>query len=107
MTEFELYIMIFQALDHYWDKHQGEALGMFLSGMNPFLFQGEGSAVPDYYISYQRFIGGRTITVRNSFDLAMAYIKDLDKDYITEAFAWVERDAWMEKAMKMFQGHKS
>ena len=35
-----------------------------------------------------------------------AYIKDLDKDYITEAFAWVERDAWTEKVMKMFQGHK-
>ena len=103
MTEFELYIMIFQTLDHYWDEHQGKELGMFLSGMNPFLFHGEGSAVPDYYVKYQRLIGGRTISAQNSFDLAAEYIKYLDKDYITEAFAWVERDAWMKKVNKLLQ----
>ncbi len=57
MTQFDLFSMIFLTLDHYWDEHKGEELGQFLSSMNPFLFEGEGSAVPPV-ISYGKNILG-------------------------------------------------
>lgn len=101
MTEFELYIMIFYTLDYYWDEHKGEELGLFLSGMNPFLFEGEGSAVPDYYSNYQEIIDGRYITIENSFDLANEYISKLNKDYIAEAFSWVKKNEWMGKCEQL------
>ena len=75
MKEFDLYKMIFYALDYYWDEYKGEELGLFLSGMNPFLFLGEGSAVPDIYPAYKKFLNGREITVEGSYDVAREYIK--------------------------------
>ena len=100
MEGFDLYILIFYTLDFYWDKHSGEDLGNFLSGMNPFLFIGEGSAVPDIYINYQRFLNGREITIENSYEIACEYIKFLDRNYITEAFEWVDGKKWEEKCRK-------
>ena len=42
MNRFELFTMIFYVLDYYWDQNQGEELGMFLSSMSPFTFEGTG-----------------------------------------------------------------
>ena len=100
MDSFDLYIMIYYSLDHYWDKHGGDDLGNFLSGMNPFLFQGEGSAVPDIYVKYKRFLNNREITIENSYDVACEYIACLGEKYIFEAFEWVERNKWEEKCRK-------
>ena len=52
MTQFDLFSMVFLTLDHYWDEHKGEELGQFLSSMNPFLLEGEGSAVPNVFADF-------------------------------------------------------
>ncbi|MCQ2506976.1 MAG: hypothetical protein MJ113_07395, partial [Lachnospiraceae bacterium] len=49
MNKFELYCMIFLALDADWDDTQDEELGKFLSDANPFLFAGNVSAVRSIY----------------------------------------------------------
>ena len=103
MNEFDLYKMIFFTLDHYWDEHKGEKLGLFLSGMNPFLFLGEGSAVPDIYPAYQNYLSGRAITLENSYDIACGYIKHLGEDDIAEAFAWVDKDRWIKKCKEYME----
>ena len=38
MNKFELFCLIFFALDNEWDKTQNEELGNYLSDANPFLF---------------------------------------------------------------------
>ena len=100
MSGFDLFILIFYALDHYWDKHGGAELGNFLSGMNPFLFLGEGSAVPDVYDKYEKFLSGRDVTLENSYQIACEYIGYLGEEYISDAFSWVEKDKWNEKCKK-------
>ena len=104
MSKFELFIMIFYTLDYYWDQHQGNELGMFLSGMNPFLFKGEGSAVPDIYEDYCAFLKDNKISVDNSYKIALDYIHFLGKDYIEDAFAWVDEESWKEKCIELMEG---
>ena len=46
MNKFELFSMIYYALNNYWKENKSEELTSFLSDMNPFLFDDIGSAVP-------------------------------------------------------------
>ena len=80
MNSFELFTMIFFTLDAYWDEHKGEELGNFLSGMNPFLFEGEGSAISNVYSEFCAFLDDMTITKENSYSIAKEYVYSLDKD---------------------------
>ena len=56
MNRFELFTMIFYVLDYYWDENQGEELGLFLSSMSPFTFEGTGSADPTVYDEFCEFM---------------------------------------------------
>ncbi len=94
MNSFELFTMVFFTLDAYWDENKGEELGNFLSGMNPFLFEGEGSAISNIYSDFCAFLGNRIITKDNSFDIAREYVSSLDKDYVLVAFEWIDKKKW-------------
>ena len=90
-------------MDHYWDEHKGEQLGQFLSSMNPFLFEGEGSAVPDVYTEFCGFIGNREITVDNSYQIAVEYVDSLGEPYVKDAFIWIDEDKWKKKCTKYLE----
>ena len=94
MTNFELYTIIFLALDADWDDTHDEALGAFLSDANPFLFDGDVSAVRKVYDNFCEFIGDRKIDFENSFSIANEYIKNLDNDAVTESFELLEKEQW-------------
>ena len=81
MTKFELFAMIFYALDAYYEEDTPEEINVFLSDMCPFTFADEGSADPVVYEDYCKFVGNKEIVLENSFSLAKEYvyqIKDLD-----------------------------
>ena len=46
MNKFELFCMIFFALDADWDETKDSTIGEYLSSANPFLFEDTGSADP-------------------------------------------------------------
>ena len=96
MNRWDIFVMTFFYLDAYWDDHQTEELGNICSSMNPFLFEGEGSAVPYVYTEFCDFLDGRKIKLENSFDLANKYINSLKQPYITEAFSWISKEEWLE-----------
>lgn len=96
MSPFELFTMVFFVLDAYWDDHKDVDLGIFLSGMNPFLFQGEGSAAPYVYTEFCDFLNGRKITLDDSFHIAQEYVRALDVPHIKEAFEWMDEKKWIE-----------
>lgn len=107
MNSFELFTMIFFTLDAYWDEHKGEDLGQFLSSMNPFLFEDIGSAVSNIYYDYCNWLGGRSITIDNSYMLAKEYVDKLNKGYIEEAFGWIDSEGWAESCMRyLSEPHK-
>ncbi len=97
MNKFELYTMIFYTLDYYWDQNGGEELGMFLSDMSPFTFEGVGSANPVVYEEFCEYIQNENIDVADSYVEASKYIEELKSDYIKEAFSWVTEESWLSK----------
>ena len=103
MTQFDLFSMIFLTLDHYWDENKGEELGQFLSSMNPFLFEGEGSVVPDVFTDFCKNVGGREITIDNSYQIACEYVDCIGIESVKEAFSWIDDGTWMKKCRKYLE----
>ncbi len=97
MNCFDLFKLLFYALDDQYDKKPNEELGNFLSSMNPFLFEGEGSAAIDVYenfkkMFYQKF--ERIASEKEGYDFAKSYIKSLNIKCVEDAFDNVSFDAW-------------
>ena len=95
MNKFELFTMIFYALDYEWDNNHEQDLGNFLSDMNPFLFEDEGSADPAVYAEFCSVISEQ-VTEENSYDLARKYIDSVGLAAVTEAFSKISRSVWNE-----------
>ena len=56
VNKFELFSMIYYALNHYWKENKSEGLTSFLSDMNPFLFDDIGSANLAVYAKYSLLV---------------------------------------------------
>ena len=95
MNKFELFTMIFMALDADWDDTHDEELGQFLSGMNPYLFKEVTSAVPSVFMDFEDVIGNQEITIENSFELAQKYIATVDVNAVQDSFNLLEKEQWM------------
>ena len=96
MTKYELFVMIFYALDAYYEEDTLEDINNFLSDMCPLTFADEGSADPVVYDDYCKFVGNKEIVLENSFSLAKEYvyqIKDLD---LKEAFDDLTEEFWIQ-----------
>ncbi len=107
MNIFELFCLIYFALDSEWDKTQNEELGNYLSDANPFLFTDIGSAVSDCYTSFCDFIGKKQVTTENSFNIAKSYVESLNSKSVSSAFECISEDDWIKAAKKyLSQSHK-
>ena len=93
MNRFELFTMIFYALDAEWDKNNDEELGEYLSGANPFIFEDLRSAVPEVYDCFCSIIG-TDVKISESYDKAWIYIKTLRNKAVEEAFSKVKKNDW-------------
>ena len=100
MNKFELFSLIFYALDAQWDDTPKDVLGEFLSDMNPFLFTDIGSADPACYDDFCKFVNKNNIELKNSYKTAENYIKNLAISDIAEAFAKTDETKWLVAAKK-------
>ncbi len=97
MTQFELYSMIFYALDAAWDESQDQELGEFLSAANPFLFKDTGSADPSVYVDFCSKIT-HSVSVAESYSAAKEYVESLGKSSLIAAFNDIDEATWLEGA---------
>ena len=97
MNAFELFCLIFYALDAVWNENENKELGNYLSDANPFLFKDIGSANPEIYESFRMMIPSH-ISLKDSFDLANAYVHTLGSDFISNAFQNIGKSKWEECA---------
>lgn len=95
MNKFELYCMIYYALDAEWEENRNEILGNFLSIANPFLFSDIDSADASIYENFCKEVPD-TITVENSYKLAKDYISSLKCKEIYSAFNAIDKKEWNE-----------
>ncbi len=106
MNKFELFSMIYYALNNYWKENKSEELTSFLSDMNPFLFDDIGSANLAVYAKYSLLVN-EEISIDNSFSIACKYVKSLGLQAVTDAFACVHEDDWKARCVKyMSSNHK-
>ena len=96
MNKFELFTMIFYALDLYYDDNPTEELGRFLSEMSPFTFKQIGSADPAVYKKFCDFIGDEKITIENSYEKAQRYIEYIDDLDLKIPFMNIKEDKWVK-----------
>jgi hypothetical protein len=96
MDSFELFKMIFYALDNQYDENPNEELGDLLSSMNPFLFNGIGSAVPDIYIDFKKVFEQKfdKCTIEEGYYFADDYLKLLKNESAIKAFQNVTFEDW-------------
>ena len=94
MSKYELFCLIFMALDADWDESHDEELGRYLSDANPFLFVENVSAVQDVFLKFSKYIGNREITKDNSFSIAKEYIDYLNIPAVSKSFSTLEYDQW-------------
>ena len=85
--------MIFYALDNEWDQVRGRELGDFLSDMDPFTFDDEGSADPAVYSHFCSVID-EPVTKENSYGLAWKYIDLVGKNFVRGVFQKVSKSRW-------------
>ena len=96
MSKYELFCLIFMALDADWDETHNEELGQYLSDANPFLFAENVSAVQDVFIKFSNFVGDREVNKTNSFSIAKEYIDYLNIPAVSEPFSTLEPEQWNE-----------
>lgn len=108
MNEFELFTMIYFALDAYYEKDIDDPfINTVLSDMNPFVWADIGSADPAMYSEYLDFLGGRAITLENSLNIARDYVKTIDFADVTAALDEMAEDEWMDYCKKyLSEPHK-
>lgn len=108
MNDFEFFSLIFLLLNSCWEERKDEALGDFLSEMNPYLWDSEDSADPAAYAAFKEFIKGKERGDDNGFQLAKDYLKTIDyyqgiEKYLDE----YDREGWNDAMRQlMSQEHK-
>ena len=106
MTKFELFVMIYYALDAYYEENVSEEINNFLSDMCPFTFADEGSADPAIYAEFCDFIKVEEVEIENSFELASKYVEWINLPYVTTGFEWVTKEDWITKSKKYIESLK-
>ena len=94
MNEFELFTMIFYAVDLYYDSNPSDDLGAFLGMMSPFTFKEVDSADPAIFSDFCNCINGRQITIDNSLKYAIDYAKTVKYCDIAVAFNGITTEQW-------------
>ena len=101
MTDFELFSLIYFALDAQYDeqKTKDEELGQFLSEINPFLWKEESSADPAYFVEFQQFMKDKQIGDDYGYALALEYLMTEKFDeVIPKYFSQISQEEWIESA---------
>ena len=108
MNEYELFTMIYFALDaFYGTKIEDVFIRTVISDMNPFIWPDIGSADPAMYSDYIHFLNGRTITIDNSLDIAKEYLETIDYADVTDALKDMTTEEWASYCRKyLAEPHK-
>lgn len=105
MNRFELFCLMFFAIDTQWDNSPSEVLGDFLSSANPFFFDDIGSADPSCYDDFCKSVNENIVELNDSYKIAKTYIENLGILEVTEAFKKTNETQWLEAAKKYLSTH--
>jgi len=100
MKDYKAFLYMFYALDEIYTKNPNEALGNYLSSLNPFLFKGKGSAVAAEYIEFRekyiKAFGTENPEMVRIYDFCRNYLLENAPQEAFEAFEKIEKECWIE-----------
>lgn len=96
MNRWVLFVMIFFYLDAYWDEHQTDELGDICSSMNPFLFEGIGSADPAIWSEFCDEYEDKEYSLEESYEIAKKYVATLNSEEAVKAMEDSSLGEWKE-----------
>ncbi len=100
MNIYKTFIYMFYALDAVYDEEPNDNLGNYLSGLNPFLFNDEGSANPAEYeefkTAYMKFFNSTKQNTENIYEFCKSYLNKSAPKEAIEAFEKVKKQEWIE-----------
>lgn len=107
MNRFELFTMIFYALDLYYDEHPSDELGRFLGAMSPITFKETDSADSAIFEDFCSIVKSPSISIEDSYDVATAYLQTIEDIDVYTPFMTVSRDDWRRGCERyLSQPHK-
>ena len=95
MNKFELFTMIYFALDAYYEGEDDVYINTLLGDMCPFTFRDIGSADAAMYKEFCDFIDDKEITLENSLDIAKDYISSIEFVDVTDGLKDITKERWM------------
>lgn len=96
MNRWDIFVMTFFYLDAYWDDHQTEELGNICSSMNPFLFEGIGSADPAVWVEFCDVYEERNYSIEDGYVIAKQYVATLNSEEAIKAMKDSSLEEWKE-----------
>lgn len=102
MTVFNLFCLIYLALNQEWEECKDEKLGDFLSEMNPYLWNAEMSADPTWYEEFKEFMQGKEIGTDFGFKHAQNYLKSIS--YYPDLVRFLseyDEESWVDGAHQL------
>ncbi|MBR4830367.1 MAG: hypothetical protein IKZ96_01190 [Bacilli bacterium] len=99
MNSWDIFKILYYALDSEWEKSKNVVLGDFLSEMNPFIFEGEGSADPVIYNEFKSKFNeefNATCKIDEGYSFCKKYIEELNKTEIIDAFNNKKVEDWIK-----------
>ena len=99
MNIYKSFVYMFYALDAIYDEKPNDELGNYLSGLNPFWFDDEGSADPAEYEefkeAYEEQFGDKDPTASEIYEFCREYLSKNAPEKAVEAFDKVEKVDWI------------
>ena len=99
MLVYDTFILMFDALDTIYDENPNVELGNYLSGLNPFLFEGEGSADPAEYDefknAYMKSFNNTLPSAKETYYFCKDYLKKNSPKQVIKAFEQINIDDWI------------
>ena len=102
MLVYDVFVLMFDALDAMYDETPNEILGNYLSGLNPFWFDDEGSADPAEYEEFKETFSQefpqKEPTPEEAYDFCKNYLKYKAPKEVNDAFDKIDKDDWIYSA---------
>lgn len=102
MLMYDVFVLMFDALDAIYDEEPNETLGNYLSGLNPFWFSDEGSADPAEYEEFKeaflKQFKEKEPTPEEAYVFCKNYLKLNAPKEVNAAFDKIDKDDWIYSA---------
>lgn len=96
MTRFDIIVMTYYMLDNYWQDHKTEELRVVCDDLYPFVWAGENTADPAYFVGFCEMFDKENYSVEEGYEIMKKYVSTLGSEEAAKAVDDVPFDAFKD-----------